>query len=339
MSFRRILLILICVWLTSDPAVAQEPMPTESGFSGYVEILGAYISTNSQLNTDSGNRRTDSLDSAGDRSGKFRPFPFGLIRYTFAEARTELYLGVLPENVVQGQFQLEAGVRHILANRTGLRASVIPVTPIEPETWEDPFVVGQNRKRTDITSLGVKLAAEHILGSGLNLKYGWARQTIDDEKSGTFLFSQPGSNLTPQDLDDLERDAHFHRVSAEYALALRPGMILKPAIRFTRSDADGDANSFYGITPQLSLLYFSRQLQASLNASLVMDWYDETHPVFDKTRRDVKPGIFATLGYKNPLGFRNFRIDWFNAYLRSTSNIDFYQSSTFITAIGLGYTF
>ena len=339
MAFYRIFLLIICVWLTADSALAQERMPTKSGFSGYIEILGAYISTNSQLNTDSGNKRTDSLDSAGDRTGKFRPFPLGLIRYTFAETRTQLYLGVLPENVVQGQFQIEAGVRQILGNGTGLRASVIPVTPIEPETWEDPFVVGQNRQRTDINSFGVKLAAEHIMGSGLNLKYGWARQTIDDEKSGTFLFSQPGSNLTPKDLDDLERDAHFHRFSAEYAFPIRPRMILKPALRFTRSDADGDANSFYGLTPQLSLLYFSRQLQASLSASVNMDWYDDTHPVFDKTRRDVKPGIFAILGYKEPFGFNKFRIDWFNAYFRSTSNIDFYQSSTFVTAIGLGYTF
>ena len=339
MAICRIFLLIIFVFLTADLAPAQEPIPSESGFSGYIEILGAYISTNSQLNTDSGNKRTDSLDSAGDRTGKVRAFPLGLIRYTFAEKHTQLYLGILPENVAQGQFQIEAGVRHILRNGTGLRASVIPVTPFKKETWEDPYVVGQNRKETDIDSFGGKLAAEHIMGSGLTLKYGWARQTLDDEKSGTFLLSQPGSLLSPEDLDDLERDAHFHRFTAEYAFPIGRGMILKPVLRFARSDADGDAFSFYGLTPRLSFLYFGRQLQASVNAAVTMDWYDETHPVFDKTRRDVKPGLFAILGYKNPFGFKNFRIDWFNAYSKSTSNIDFYQSSTFVTALGLGYTF
>ena len=170
MIIYRIILSIICVCLTAGLTVAQEPMPTESGFSGYIEILGAYISTNSQLNTDSGNKKTDSLDSSGDRIGKFRALPIGLIRYTFAEKRTQLFLGLLPENVAQGQFQIEAGVRHVLKNGTGLRASVIPVTPIEQETWEDPFVVGQKRDRTDINSYGVKLAAEHIMGSGLTLK-------------------------------------------------------------------------------------------------------------------------------------------------------------------------
>ena len=94
----RIILYVICLCLTAGSAVAQERMPTESGFSGYIEILGAYISTNSQLNTDSDNKTTDSLDTSGERVNKFRPLPLGLLRYTFAEIRTQLFVGVLPEN-------------------------------------------------------------------------------------------------------------------------------------------------------------------------------------------------------------------------------------------------
>jgi hypothetical protein len=318
---------------------AQEPLPRTSGFSGYIEILGAYISTNSQLNTDSDNKRTDSLNDSGERVGKIRPFPLGLIRYTFAEKRTQLFLGVLPENVAQGQFQVEAGVRHVLSNGTGLRASIIPLTPIGNETWEDPFVVGQNRERTDINSYGVKLAAENILGSRLTFKYGWARQTLDDESSGTFLLSQPDSFLTPDDLDDLDRDAQFNRLTAEYSFQIASRMVLKPILRYTRGDAEGDANSFDALTVQLSYLYFGKQLQASVNASVKTEWYDKTHPVFNKTRRDTSPGLFAILGYKDPFGFKDFRIDWFNAFFIANSNINFYESSNFITAIGIGYSF
>ena len=339
MTAHRIMPIVICVCLTAGLANAQEPLPRTSGFSGYLEILGAYISTNSQLSTDSDNRKTDSLDESGKRVGKFRPFPLGLVRYTFAEYRTQLFLGVLPENVAQGQFPVEAGARHVLPNGTGLRASVIPMTPLEQKRWEDPFVIGQNRKRTDVNSYGIKLAAENIMGSGLTLKYGWVRQKLDDENSGTFLLSQPDGTLSPDDLDDLDRDAHFHRVTAEYSFQIAPRMRLTPLLRYIRGDAKGDANSFHGLAPQLSFLYFGKQLQASVNASLRTQWYDKTHPVFDKTRRDINPGLFAILGYKNPLGFKNFRIDWFNAFFRAESNIDFYESSNFITAIGLGYSF
>jgi len=339
MILRCILPFIICICLTAGLAAAQEPLPRTSGFSGYLEILGAYISTNSQLSTDGDNRKTDSLDESGKRVGKFRPFPLGLVRYTFAEKRTQLFLGVLPENVAQGQFSVEAGVRHVLSNGTGLRASVIPMTPLEQKRWDDPFVVGQNRKRTDVNSYGIKLAVENILGSGVTLKYGWVRQKLDDEKSGTFLLSQPDSTLSPDDLDDLDRDAHFHRITAEYSFQIARRMRLAPLLRYTRGDAKGDANTFHGLSPQLSFLYFGKQLQASANASLRTQWYDKTHPVFDKTRRDINPGLFAILGYKNPLGFKNFRIDWFNAFFKSNSNIDFYESSNFITAIGLGYSF
>jgi len=339
MNFYRIVPVIICVCLAAGLAAAQEPMPTESGFSGYIEILGAYISTNSQLNTDSGNKKTNSLDSSGDRIGKFRPLPIGLIRYTLAEKRTQLYIGVLPENVVQGQFQIEVGARHVLKNGTGLRASVIPVTPLEQETWEDPFVVGQNRDRTDIDSYGVKLAAEHILGSGLTLKYGWARQTINNEKSGAFLLSQPNSFLTAGDLNDLDRDTHFQRLTTQYAFSVGRRMRLMPILRYTRGDAEGDANSFHALRPELSFIYFGSQLQASVNVSAKGEWYDGRRPVFDKKRRAFAPGVFAILGYKNPWGFKKFRIDWFNAFFKSNSNIDFYDSSNFITALGLGYTF
>ena len=339
MNAYRIFLIMFSVYLTAAVAAAQEPMPTESGFSGYIEILGAYISTNSQLNTDSDNKNTDSLDSSGERVNKFRPLPLGLILYTFAEQRTQLFMGVLPENVAQGQFLIEAGARHILLNGTGLRASVIPLTPIERKTWEDPFVVGQNRQRTDINSYGFKLAAETIMGSGLTVKYGWIRQTIDDEKSGTFLLSQPNSVLTPGDLSDLNRDAYFHRFTTQYSFQIGPRMRLTPILRYTRGDARGDANSFHALIPELSFNYFGNQLQASINVSAKAEWYDSKNPVFDKTRREFNPGLFAILGYKNPFGFNNFRIDWFNAFFKGNANIDFYDSSNFITALGLGYTF
>jgi hypothetical protein len=339
MNALRSLSLLICIWLVAESAAAQEPMPKESGFSGYVEILGAYISTNSQLNTDSANKKTNSLNSSGKRVGKFRPLPLGLVRYTFAEKRTQLYLGILPENLAQGLFLVEAGARYFLLNGTSLRASVIPVTPLAEKTWEDPFVVGQDRDRTNIDSYGVKLAAETIMGSGLSLRAGWIRQTIDDEKSGTFLLSQPGNFLSPDDLEALNRDAHFLRFTAEYSFSIAPRIRLTPLLRYTRSDAEGDANSFHALTPQLTFSYFGKQLQASINAAARFERYDRNHPVFDKTRQDLNPAVIAILGYKDPLGFKNFRIDWFNALIKSNSNIDFFESSNLITAIGIGYQF
>jgi len=318
---------------------AQKPLPKDSGFSGYIELLGAYISSNSQLNTDNKNERTDSLEKSGKRVTNFRPLPLGLIAYTFSELHTQFFLGVLPETVVQGQFQVEAGVRHDLLDGTSLRASAIPITPFEEEAWEDPFVVGQNRNETDITSYGFKLAAENIKASGIGLEYRWIQQKIDKEKSGTFLISQPSSPITPEDLDDLKRDSKSHRFSAEYSFELMPRMTLKPTLRYTREDAKGSANSFHALTTQLSFSYFGDKWQAFVNGIVKGEWYDDTHPVFDKTRRDLNLGLFAILAYKDPFGLKAFRIDWLNGFFMSSSNINFYESTNYITALGIAYNF
>ena len=332
------ILLLFCFFIYI-PAYAQQPLPRESGFSGYLEILAAYVSTNSQLNTDGKNKQTDSLNDSGDRVGKVRPFPLGLVGYTFADIRTQLYLGILPENVAEGQILFEAGVRHDITDGTRLRAAVIPVSPIAQKTWEDPFVVDQDRDRTDINSWGVKLVADNIAGSGFNLRSGLMRHQINNEKSGNFLISQPGGTLTIDDLDNLDRDSYFCRLTAQYSFSVMPRVRLLPTLRYIRGDAEGDANSYNSLAPQLSLQYFGHQLQVALNASVKGEWYDDTHPVFDKTRKDYNLGLFAILGYKDPFGWKNFRIDWFNGASLQKSNIDFYESTSYLTALGLGYMF
>jgi hypothetical protein len=341
-KFNSIFLLItftVCCCFSARIVQAQKPLPKDSGFSGYIELLGAYISSNSQFNTDNKNERTDSLEKSGKRVDNVKPLPLGLIAYTFAELRTQLFLGVLPETVVQGQFQVEAGVRHDLLDGTSLRASAIPITPFEKETWEDPFVVGQNRKETDITSYGFKLSAENIRASGIGLEYRWKQQKIDKEKSGTFLISQPASPLTPEDLDDLERDSNSHRFSAEYSFELMPRMSLKPILRYTREDAKGSANSFHAFTTHLSFSYSADKWQAFVNGIVKREWYDDTHPVFNKTRRDFNLGMFAIIAYKDPFGLEGFRIDWLNGIFRSNSNIDFYESTNYITALGIAYNF
>ena len=336
--FLLITFTLFCC-LTARLVQAQKPLPEDSGFSGYIELLGAYVSSNSQFNTDNKNERTDSLEKSGKRVVNLRPLPLGLLSYTFAELRTQLFLGVLPETVVQGQYQVEAGVRHDLLDGTSLRASAIPITPFEKETWQDPFVVDQNRKETDITSYGFKLTAENIRASGIGLEYRWKQQKVDKEKSGTFLISQPASPLTPDDLDDLERDSISHRFSAEYSFELAPRMTLKPILRYTREDAKGSANSFHALTTQLSFSYLGDKWRAFVNGIVKREWYDDTHPVFDKTRRDFNLGLFAILAYKDPFGLKDFRIDWLNGFFMSNSNIDFYESTNYITAFGIAYNF
>ena len=331
--------LTVCLICLPAASQAQRPLPQESGFSGYIELLGGVISSDSQLNAEGENAKTDSLDGPGRRVGTFRVVPLGLVNYTFAEARTQLYFGVLPENVAEGQIQIEAGVRHDLTDGTIFRVSAVPITPLAAETWSDPYVIGQDRVKTDIDSFGVKFAAENIHNSAFNLKFGWARQEIDNETSGTFLITQPGSGLTPADLNTLDRDSDFFRLTGEYTFKLTPRMHLKPILKYTRGDAEGGAYSFHGLMPQLSFQYFGNRFQAAVNAAVSVEDYDDTHPVFAKTRRDYNLGLFAILGYRAPFGLKDFRADWFNGIFKNDSNINCFESTSWFTFLGFGYVF
>ncbi len=85
-------------------------------------------------------------------------------------------------------------------------------------------------------------------------------------------------------------------------------MRLLTILRYAR----GDANSFHGLAPQLSLQHFGNQLQVALNALVNREWYDKSHPVFNKTRKDYNLGLFAILGYKYPFGWK--MTNWVSAH-------------------------
>mgnify|MGYP001822092139 FL=1 len=116
-------------------------------------------------------------------------------------------------------------------------------------------------------------------------------------------------------------------------------MNVKPILMYTREDANGNAYSSHALNSLLSFSYFGDKWQAFVHGIVKREWYDDTHPVFNKTRRDFNVGMFAIVAYKDPFGLEDFRIDWINGIFRSNSNIDFYTSTNYLTALGIAYTF
>ena len=95
---KTLLLGCLVMLLFIGQAYAIEPIPEESGFSGFLSIGGGYSRVKSNMiagNTfgDVGHRSVDSLTDSPDSSsaGSFQ-FNYDL-RYTFASTRTQLFLG------------------------------------------------------------------------------------------------------------------------------------------------------------------------------------------------------------------------------------------------------
>ena len=231
-SCRPLLMAAILALVGASPAAAQLPGPPEGGFSGFVTVLTGYVSGKSQFSTDGENRETSSLNSSGQTVDSFVVAPLFELAYAVADWRTQVYVGLPIENIREGTFfQQEVGVRHWLEDGTRLTAAFLPWPVIAQKTWQDPFVTGEGRERTDVDALGFKLDADRIARTNFGLRYRFVHRSIDDEDSGAFLRDLPGSTLTEGDVRDLRRDADTHQGTLSYARPIGRGLLLRPALR------------------------------------------------------------------------------------------------------------
>jgi len=106
-----------------------------------------------------------------------------------------------------------------------------------------------------------------------------------------------------------------------------------------RGDADGDANSFNQFQGKVSFVLPRDQWLFFGNVALKWAEYDESNPIFNKTRDDVTYGMTIGLTYAAPFGWNNFMASAFTSYKKQNSNIKFYDSTKMIVALGLAWQF
>lgn len=314
--------------------------PTESGFSGFLTILGGYANIKSQFSTDGENRETSSLNSSGQTVDTYVVAPLFDLAYAVSDWRTQFYVGLPAENIREGTFfQSEVGVRHWLADGTRLTAALLPWPVIASRTWQDPFVVDEGRKRTDVGAYGLKLEANQILGSRYGLRYQFVRREIDQEDSGQFLRDGPDPALTGGDVDNLRRNASTHQGTASYLYPMTRSLFLRPALRYSYSDASGGANSFQGLRPEIGAFYRTPEFDTSINLSYQRTWYNKDNPIYDEKRDSNDYSVVALFGYMSPFGLERWRADAVAAVSYSDSEINFYDSRVLFVGLGATYTF
>ncbi|RJG39524.1 DUF2860 domain-containing protein [Motilimonas pumila] len=322
---------LACALLSST--TQARPLADEPGFGFTINVNAGYSSKQSQFSTDSDNKQTKDLQNSGETLNEAIVFPLARLSYTLDSKKTQFFLGNSLENVSQGQFQLELGFTHQFANKTQLTMAYFPELPGFSETWEDPYLTGADRKKTDQTSQGARLELKQILGSPFTFKYGYAKNEIDDETSGSSL----GLSLNQQ--QSLVRDADLHRFTGEMFMPIGKGLFFQPSINYTLGDAKGDAMAYdeYGV--RLTLTKVSGRHRVTGNLYYAHAKYDANNPVFNKTQKDDKYGAFALYIYDRPFNWDNASFTLLGAAIDSSSNITFYEKSNYSVAMGLAYSF
>lgn len=322
-------------------AYGQSPArPPETGFSGFLSVLGGYVNVRSQFTTDGENRETSSLNSRGQTVDNWVVAPLFELAYAVSDWRTQFYAGLPAENLREGTFfQTEVGVRRWLADGTRLTAAFLPWPVVAQRTWQDPFVVDEGRKRTDVDAFGFKLEANQILQTRFGLRYQFIRRSIDQEDSGQFLRDGPDGSLTGGDVSNLRRDADTHQVTGSYLYPLTRSIFLRPALRYSYSDANGGSNSFQAVRPEVGLFYRTAQFDTSLNLTYQRAWFNKDNPIYSEKRDSNDYSATLLFGYLRPFGLENWRADFVGAVGYSNSEINFYDNRLLFVGAGATYTF
>ncbi|MGD8296144.1 MAG: DUF2860 family protein, partial [Desulfobacterales bacterium] len=327
-TFLAIAVVTLILLLSANPATALDPIPKESGFSGFIRPGVGYLNYKSNmvasfLGYDLSDKKINSLnDNPDSQSTGIVLVPFSL-QYTFASTRTQLFLGTDLTDLIRFDLSQQFGVKQEIG-RLGLLQGGILFSGIPAKVWRDPYVVDKNRDDTSRTSNGFRLAWDRIFGSQLQLQYTYRKIEVNNESSGNFL------GLTRAEKNLLERDGDRHVGEVVYRFRFAKKHTLNPAFVYTNDNRDGDAMKSDAYDFQLTYGYNGDTFKFTGNAFIGWADYDDKNPIYDKKQDDDRYGIQGTLYYENPWSWSLFGSDPMNffvgaAFAETNSNIDFYD--------------
>jgi len=339
----RIIIVLLVLsaggLFGATPAYSITPIPQDSGFSGFINLGAGAVTAKSNMIagnnlTTIGKKRIDSLTDSADSENDVIPLISGELAYTVASTRTQLYLGNSLEDFIRFETATLAGVRQELPDKSIVELSYV-FSAIVTEVWADPYVVGQDRTKTDRNSSGLRLGYDKILGSDFEIKFTWRGIDLDDERSG---LTQLG--LPPDQAKLLDREGDSYEFEVIYPFRFKQGKhILAPALSYRRMELDGEAMANDHYQGQLTYAYTRKPLSIVSNLIFAIADADKTNPIYLEKREDVIYGLSIAVFYRNFLDLQGLSLVGSAAGFRSDSNIDFYDTTIGLLGLSVLYRF
>lgn len=336
-------LLLLCgCTFFANKSLAQDPIPQESGVSGFFRPgLGVFwvrsnmIAGNRMLSF--GNSRISSLYDQAEPDVSPIPIINFDLRYTFSSSRTQVFVGGGLEDLVRFVLTTQIGVRQELPDSSILSLSYL-FSAVPTKVWTDPYVIDQDRIVTQRHSPGVRLNWNRVLGSHLQLRYTYRKIDLAEEQSGAYL------GLPEDQAVQLYRDGKQHTAEILYRFNLGDSHWLVPALRYERFALSGKAMSNHLYSLQLTYTYLKNPVRFIANGLLTKAPFDEENPIYQEIREDTRFGLTLSLYYLQPFGWRPFGLDRFNVFctfalFRGDSNIKFYDFYGVFGSVGMMFRF
>lgn len=309
-------------------------IPKQSGWSGF--LLGGVNAVSYKSNFyagDDSNSRINDLGSPDSESG-LTPLINADIRYTFADTRTQVFLGNLIQDAIRFDFTQQLGLRQEMGDK-GIVATSLVFNAMPVELWSDPFATNVDRSSTDVKSKGARFTWDKIWGSNFHGSLTSREVDLDEERSGQQYDLTHGTHYASM----LDRNGKVYDMEISYQWHFGGNQLLEPAILYKQARLDGSAESFKNTGLQLTYAKRGPQWSIVSNVYAGKRNYDEANPIFGQSADANEFAINGTFFWHSLFGVKDLAATFTAAYSTANSDISFYDSQATRVSTGLLYNF
>jgi Protein of unknown function (DUF2860) len=322
-------------------ASAIEAIPETPGWRGFVVGGVGYMDLKSNLVAgngmlDIGQPRIDSVSDAPRSDDAVFPVVTGEVNYTF-QNQWQVFFGTAIEDAVTLDGVTQLGVRKDMGGPGVLQVGYV-FSGIPTQSWEDPYAEGVEREETDRDSNGVRVQWDRIFGSGFQSTLTYRDVSIERERSGQGVLSVT-CDASCQDL--LRRDGDQYSFDVSYLFKLGDGSrhLLRPLVRYTTNDRDGDAISGDAYRLQLSYVFLGQGYNVVSNVAYGSTSQDARNPIFGvKTDSDLF-AVDTTVFYRLPIASGRWQAVGTVLWGEEDNDVRFHNNEVFSISLGAMYRF
>ncbi|MDN3612059.1 DUF2860 family protein [Vibrio ostreicida] len=310
-------------WLTvgcllATPLAYAEQQNT-TGFHGSVSLFTGVDGTNSVMDTESQANITD-YSASQDRQSEAVVIPFWDLNYRF-DGSSEVYFKTDIVGMAS-DFYAQAGYRHYWSDGSNLAIGVVPGF-LEKEVWKNPYQLYSDRETTNAAVQGLVLSYDRVLGSDWSIELARGKYEVDQEES----------------LAQLDRNSNLSYAELNYRANLNASWGVEWLISYLDVDASGSALKSQRVSTEAELQLRSGRHIALLAGSAGLQKFDDTHPIWERTREDTTFGVSATYLYAAPFDWQNTLFIARGGWDITDANIDFYDHDEYLVTLGIQYRF
>lgn len=332
------LALALGVSVLANSALALDPMPAESGFSGFLDLgaAGGQVESNflaEVLSVDLSDEKVRNYDSPSETTIIIPSFNYNL-GYTFANKKTRVYLGTAVENSIDFSSNTVLALRHDFDALGRIELAGLAPSAAQVKVWENPYLLDEKRSSTDFESSGGRITWDKIFGSDFELIANARSINIDEERSGE------GLGLSQSEQKLLDREGDVSRVELGYAARFSGGdLIVRPSVAYIDRDLDGDAMAQDGYELGITTLYdagsykwLNRAVYQGLDG-------DEINPIFNE-KNDADVYVLASeVRVPEPFGWDKWTATVGVQWAENSADIDFNKSSVALFSARIGRSF